>query len=100
MNVCGINSYSIIELKRKLGIESTLSLSFTTFESGSNRIIERGFISQMADGDLKKKIVNVASGLPGISIIRLIYTDLKLKEPVINIYMYDNNNNNTESTRT
>lgn len=87
-----VNSYDIIDLKRRLGIETTLAIHYTTYESGSNKVIERGYIHQKADGDIKKEIQTLVTGSVGITWIRLIYYDLERKEPVIRRVMYEHNN--------
>lgn len=97
MNLSEVNSYDIINLKRQLNIESTLSIHYTTYESGSNKVIERGYIHQKADGDIKKEIQTLITGSVGITWIRLIYYDLERKEPVIRKVRYEQSNNHQQN---
>lgn len=89
MSLAGINSYKVQELKNQLGIETQLTIHYTTYASGSNRIIEKGRITQDACGDLKKQIINVMTGSIGWTEIRLIYTDWTTKEPTIKRIRYE-----------
>lgn len=93
MNFGDINSYNVLELKRRLNIETSLAIHYTTYQSGSNKVIEKGFIQQDAVGDLKKKIITVMTGSIGYTILRLIYETWPEKEPTIKIAKYEKTNN-------
>ena len=89
MSLSEINELQIQELKKQLGIETTLALHYTTYKSGSaKKVIERGYIQQDAVGDLKKKIITVMTGSIGYTILRLIYETWPEKEPQIKIVKY------------
>lgn len=96
--IAQLTSYDIINLKKQLSIESTLSIHYTTYESGSNKVIERGYIHQTGDGDIKKEIQSLVTGSVGITWIRLIYYDLERKEPTIRRYRYEHNNHQQNQT--
>ena len=93
MNLSEITSYKIQDLKRQLGIETTLAIHYTTYKSGSKEVIERGYIQQDAVGDLKKEIINVATGSVGITFLRLIYNEWPSKNPTIKTLKYEQRNN-------
>lgn len=84
-----VNALQLQSLKRQLGIETTLAINYVTYESGSNKVIERGHIEQDACGELKKKIISVMTGSIGYTIIRLIYTTWPEKEPTIKRIRYE-----------
>ena len=90
-----VNGYDILELKNKLNIETTLALSYTTYKSGdTKKVIERGYITQDAVGDIKKEIITLITGSIGTTtIIRLIYTEWPEKNPTIRTYRYEHTKN-------
>lgn len=86
-----VTSYKIQELKKRLGIETQLTINYTSYEKGSKKILEKGTIQQDASGELQKNIITMASGSIGVIKLRLIYTDWPTKEPTIKIVNYENN---------
>jgi hypothetical protein len=84
----------IQKLKESLNIQTSLSLHYTTYKSGSlKEVIEKGYIQQTADGDLKKEIINKITGSVGTTIIRLIYKEWPSKEPQIKLIKYEQTTN-------
>lgn len=95
MNLSDINSYKIQQLKDSLGIQTTLSLHYTTYKSGSlKEVIQKGYITQDGNGELKKEIISLMTGSVGTTIIRLIYKTWPEKEPTIKLIKYEQQTNN------
>lgn len=94
MNLSDITSYKIQQLKDSLNIQTTLSLHYTQYKSGSlKEVIQKGYITQDGNGDLKKEIINLVTGSVGITYLRLIYKDWPSKDPQIKVLKYENSNN-------
>lgn len=90
MSISEITSYKVQELKRRLNIETTLAIHYTTYESGSNKVIEKGWIHQDACGDIKKEIITLVTGSNhAITWIRLIYKEWPSQEPTIKRIRYE-----------
>lgn len=88
--IWSVNSLQIRQLKEKLGICSQLSISFTTYESGSRKILAQGRILQDACGEIVKEFRTFLTGSYGKTILRLIYKDKG--EPTIAAYEYYTSN--------
>jgi len=69
-------------IKRLYDIHSTLTITYRTYESGSKNIIEKGTITENANGEIKENILKVLNNNKGTTIIHLIYKDND-NEPVI-----------------
>lgn len=95
VNFSGLNVLQIQKLKESLNIQTTLSLHYIQYKSGSlKEVIQKGYITQDGNGDLKKEIINLVTGSVGHTVIRLIYKTWPEKEPTIKLIKYEQQTTN------